>query len=59
MKAILQKLSLGGMFEDWMPKLGVDFGVTDVQFSLCEIDKYLRVKNGEGRPRSKYNAFKK
>lgn len=37
------------------PRIGVDFGVTDVQFCLCETDKYLRVKNDEGRPRSGYN----
>lgn len=56
MKDILTQLSQQRMFADWMPRLGVDFGVTDVQFSLCEVDKYLRVKNNEGRPRSKYNA---
>lgn len=26
----------------------------DIEHSLCETDKYLRVKNGEGTPRSKY-----
>lgn len=26
----------------------------DIEHSLCEFDKYLRVKNGEGRPRSLY-----
>jgi hypothetical protein len=26
----------------------------DIEHSLCETDKYLRVKNGEGRPRAKY-----
>lgn len=26
----------------------------DVQFCLCEVEKYLRTKNGEGRPRSTY-----
>ena len=26
----------------------------DVEHSLCEVDKYLRVRNGEGRPRAKY-----
>lgn len=26
----------------------------DVQNALCEVDKYLRVKQGEGRPRSTY-----
>jgi hypothetical protein len=30
------------------------FGVTDIQFSLCELDKYLRVMYDEGRPRSLY-----
>lgn len=28
--------------------------VTDVQFQLCEFDKWMRVKSGQGRPRSKY-----
>ncbi len=27
---------------------------TDFQFQLCEYDKMLRVRNGEGRPRSRY-----
>jgi hypothetical protein len=26
----------------------------DVEHSLCELDKYLRVMNGEGKPRSRY-----
>jgi hypothetical protein len=26
----------------------------DIQFQLCEFDKYERVRKGEGRPRSKY-----
>lgn len=28
----------------------------DIEHSLCETDKYLRVKNGEGRPRARYVA---
>jgi len=28
---------------------------TDIQFQLCEFDKYERVRLGQGRPRSKYN----
>jgi hypothetical protein len=28
----------------------------DIEHSLCETDKYLRVKNGEGRPRSKFTG---
>lgn len=38
-------------------KLGIEFKdmtLHDVQNSLCETDKYLRTKAGEGRPRSKY-----
>lgn len=31
-----------------------DLTALDVQNCLCEIDKYLRVKNGEGRPRARY-----
>lgn len=27
----------------------------DIEHSLCEFDKYMRVKNNEGRPRSKYH----
>lgn len=30
----------------------------DIEHSLCEFDKYMRVKNGEGRPRSKYRVAK-
>lgn len=28
---------------------------TDIQFGLCEFDKYERVRLGQGRPRSKYH----
>lgn len=45
-------------FQTHMPRIGVDYGVTDLQFSLCELDKYLRVQNGEGRPRSGYDFRK-
>jgi len=31
------------------------FEMRDVEHSLCEFDKYCRVKFGEGRPRSKYH----
>ncbi len=31
-----------------------DITLMDLQNCLCETDKYLRVKNGEGRPRSMY-----
>ncbi len=34
----------------WMPTLELH----DVQFQLCEFDKYERVRMGQGRPRSRY-----
>jgi hypothetical protein len=58
MQALLGKLAADHAFKDYMPEIGVKFGVTDVQFCLCELDKYLRVKNGEGRPRSTYDYRK-
>jgi len=39
--------------------LGKDFKrleMRDIEHSLCEFDKYMRVLRGEGRPRSKYHA---
>lgn len=33
------------------------FELREVEHSLCEMDKYQRVKRGEGRPRSKYNGM--
>lgn len=37
---------------------GHDFRLspTDIQFGLCEFDKYERVRLGQGKPRSKYRA---
>jgi hypothetical protein len=35
------------------PKAG-ELTAHDVQFCLCEVDKYLRTKNGEGKPRATY-----
>ena len=34
----------------WLPHVEL----SDIQNCLCETDKYLRVKQGEGKPRSKY-----
>lgn len=36
------------------PKDYVELELHDIQFQLCEFDKYERVLHGEGRPRSKY-----
>lgn len=35
-----------------------DLTVHDIEFALCELDKYCRVKFGEGRPRSTYPGVK-
>lgn len=34
----------------WVPPIDL----SDIQNCLCEVDKYLRAKNGEGKPRTKY-----
>ena len=34
----------------WVPRIDL----SDIQNALCETDKYLRVKLGEGRPRSQF-----
>ncbi len=36
----------------WMPR----FEVRDIEHSLCETDKYLRAKLGEGRPKQLYRV---
>lgn len=33
---------------------GVNMDLSDVPNVMCEVDKYLRVKNGEGTPRNRY-----
>lgn len=58
MQELLGMLAQESVLEKDFPRIGVDFGVTDVQFSLCELDKYVRVRNNEGRPRSGYNHKK-
>ncbi len=48
--AELERLDLQGR-DGWLiPELNVH----DIEFCLCELDKYCRVKFGEGRPRSTY-----
>lgn len=39
-----------GVLKPWVPPIEV----SDIQNCLCETDKWLRAKSGEGRPRSKY-----
>ncbi len=35
----------------WVPR---PLEMRDIEHSLCEVDKYLRAQQGEGRPRSRY-----
>jgi hypothetical protein len=39
-----------GVLKPWVP----DIELADIQNCLCETDKWLRAKSGEGRPRSQY-----
>lgn len=39
--------------EHW-PETFVELELHDIQFQLCEFDKYERVRLGQGRPRSRY-----
>lgn len=39
--------------ENWSDNM-VKLDLTDIQFQLCEFDKYERVRLGQGRPRSRY-----
>jgi hypothetical protein len=43
-------LHVGGSNE-WPP-----FEVREIEHSLCEFDKYIRAKSGEGRPRMRYDG---
>lgn len=58
MQGLLGMVAQEPALEQDFPRIGVEFGVTDVQFCLCELDKYVRVRNNEGRPRSGY-SYKK
>lgn len=40
---------------EW-PKEWIELELHDIQFQLCEYDKYERVRLGEGRPRSRYKG---
>jgi hypothetical protein len=50
MLEVRELMSRPGLLAPWL----VVPDLSDVQNCLCETDKYLRVTNGEGRPRSKY-----
>lgn len=51
MLALRELLQLPGVLAPWVGDVP---DLSDVQNCLCETDKWLRAKNNEGRPRSKY-----
>ena len=55
--ALSQAAALGEMraiYRRVVDETGVAMDFSDVPNILCETDKYLRVKNGEGKPRARY-----
>ncbi len=54
-----QEVALAEMlpiYESLEADTGVEVDLSDVPNVMCEVDKYLRVKNGEGTPRARYIA---
>lgn len=41
---------------EFLPADFVELQLHDIQFNLCELDKYLRTKSGEGKPKRRYGA---
>lgn len=54
LKFISECIQLCGMVKDWWPEDWTPLSSHDVQFQLCEFDKYSRVLTGEGKPKSRY-----
>lgn len=46
--------ALAPRLEPWMPQFGQSLDLHGIQFAMCEVDKYLRTKNGEGTPKNTY-----
>ncbi len=51
---IEQMQVLLGMSDNYLEDHVPSLEMRDIEHTLCEFDKYERVRNGEGRPRSKY-----
>lgn len=43
-------------FKSFMPRVGQEFDLHCVQFGLCEIDKYIRLRDGTGKVRAGYKG---
>lgn len=57
-KALSVIKALWAVQKDHWPSEYGELWPTDIQFQLCEFDKYERVRLGQGRPRSRYKAIK-
>lgn len=57
-QATEELLQLFHLRRDYWPGGWVHLELHDIQFQLCEFDKYERVRHGEGRPRNKYKRPK-
>lgn len=51
MRDLLKRAQAGAVSQEVL-KAEYPFELREIEHSLCEFDKYMRVKNGEGRPRS-------
>jgi hypothetical protein len=58
---VMQDLLLAS--RDTLPGLGTESGMKiemrEIEHSLCEFDKYMRARNGEGRPRAIFHVWRK
>ncbi|WP_232493622.1 nucleotide kinase domain-containing protein [Novosphingobium kaempferiae] len=51
---IAEMITLLAMAEENLPDYMPELELHDIQFQLCEFDKYERTRLGEGRPKSRY-----
>lgn len=56
--ASLYKIEIAALQAAVQQYCGMALHAQDIQNCLCEFDKYVRVKNDEGKPRSGYNGWK-
>ena len=56
-RALNEMVKLFALAPSYLPNFMPDIELHDIQFQLCEFDKYERVLNGEGHPKSKYKII--
>ena len=55
--ALLEMIELFAQSRFSLPQFMPELELHDIQFQLCEYDKYERVRLGEGRPKARYRAL--